>query len=205
MTFPARVLLSLLLMPSPAGLAAEIDGLLQLAAEGRLDDPPVIGQQAGRLLADARSTGFVRNFTLQWLSLGKMRTLPINRDLFPRFLCYVPLGERAGTEELYRPTIRDHMLEETVGFVGESAEHASSMEAVKACLLKDRKEDVAANLLRRLLTYGLGREPTYRDRFAVESLLNYLKMDGLGMRDMIVSVCRSPLFLETETLPNHER
>ena len=79
------------------------------------------------------------------------------------------------------------------------------MEDLKADLLKDRKEDVAANLLRRLLTYGLGWELTCRDRFAVDSLLNYLKMDGLGMRDMIVPAWRSPLFLETETLPNHER
>ena len=82
---------------------------------------------------------------------------------------------------------------------------ADGMEDSKAYLLKDRKEDVAANLLRRLLTCGLGRELTCRDRFAVEGLLNCLNMDGLGMRDMMVSVCQSPLFLETETLPNHER
>jgi hypothetical protein len=367
------------------------DELLRLAAERKLDNPSVVGQQAERLLADARSADFVRNFTVQWLSLEKMKTVPINRDLFPRFLYYVPLGERAGTEEPYRPTIRDYMLEETVGFVdemirrnasvlnvvdsdftylnlplaahygipgvegigmrpvaiepehrlggllthgsiligngtgsaphpiyravwlreailgdevkpppadvpaltdtvGESAEHASSikdllrlhrtqescndchfrldpwgipfeqynaigkfqpkvpvdgrrvspfdkakhvdlagyqaylasintvsveadaripngpevdgMEDLKAYLLKNRKEDIALNLLRRMLTYALGRELSYRDRFAVEQLSNYLKMEGLGMRDMIVSVCQSPLFLETTPRSN---
>jgi mono/diheme cytochrome c family protein len=95
------------------------DELFTLAAQNKLDDPAVLAAQAERLLADTRAKDFVRNFTSQWLSLDKMRTVPINRDLFPRFLYYVPLGERAGTEEPYRPTIRDYMLEETFAFVGE--------------------------------------------------------------------------------------
>jgi hypothetical protein len=94
------------------------DALLKLAADGKLDDPTVIEQQVRRLLADERSHGFVENFTAQWMSIAKMKTVPINRELFPRFLYYVSAGERAGTEEPYRPTIRDHMHNETVGFVG---------------------------------------------------------------------------------------
>lgn len=95
------------------------DELLKLAADGQLDRPEVIERQALRLLADARSRDFVHNFTMQWLSLNKLRTVPINRDLFPRFLYYVPFGERAGTEEPYRPTIRDYMLDESVAFIAE--------------------------------------------------------------------------------------
>ena len=93
--------------------------LINLAAEGRLDNLEVMAQQVQRLLADARSRDFVDNFTTQWLSLNKMKTVPINRELFPRFLYYVPAGEREGTEQPYRPTIRDYMLEETTGFVAE--------------------------------------------------------------------------------------
>lgn len=95
------------------------DELLQLAATKKLDDPAVIEQQVLRLLANDRSMRFVENFTMQWLSLQKMKTVPINRELFPRFLYYVPVGERAGTEVPYLPTIRDYMLRETVSFVGE--------------------------------------------------------------------------------------
>ncbi|HEX8913663.1 MAG TPA: DUF1592 domain-containing protein [Humisphaera sp.] len=95
------------------------DALLALAAAGKLDAPDAIAAQVRRLLADPRSGDFVRNFTTQWLNLEKMRTVPINRDLFPRFLYYVPVGERAGTEEPYRPTIRDHMMAETSAFVAE--------------------------------------------------------------------------------------
>lgn len=93
--------------------------LMQLASEGKLDDPAVIEKQVGRLLTDKRSRDFVENFTTQWLSLEKLKTIPINRDLFPRFLYYVPRGERAGTEMPYRPTIRDYLHQETVGFVAE--------------------------------------------------------------------------------------
>lgn len=93
--------------------------LLRLADAGQLNDATVIEQQVRRLLTDKRAKDFVRNFTEQWLSLAKLRTIPINRDLFPRFLYYVPRGERAGTEEPYRPTIRDYMYEETIAFVVE--------------------------------------------------------------------------------------
>lgn len=93
--------------------------LLKLAEAGSLEESKVLEQQARRLLADARAQDFVRNFTMQWLSLAKMKTVPINQQLFPRFLYYVSAGERRGTEQPYRPTIRDYMLEETVGFVAE--------------------------------------------------------------------------------------
>ena len=93
--------------------------LLNLAAAGSLDEPGIIEEQVQRMLADARSRNFVSSFTMQWLSLAKMKTVPINSDLFPRFLYYVEAGERSGTEEPYIPTIRDHMLDETVSFVAE--------------------------------------------------------------------------------------
>lgn len=93
--------------------------LFQLAAQGRLDDPQVIEQQVARLLADPRSQSFLNSFATQWLSIEKMKSVAVNRNLFPRFLYYVSAGERAGTEVPYRPTIRDYMHEETVGFLGE--------------------------------------------------------------------------------------
>ncbi len=93
------------------------DELLALAASGELDKPAAVEKQVLRLLADPRARDFVRVFGRQWLSLDKTQTVPINRDLFPRFLYYVPLGERAGTEEPHRPTVRDDMVDETLAFV----------------------------------------------------------------------------------------
>ncbi|MEI6233660.1 MAG: DUF1592 domain-containing protein [Planctomycetota bacterium] len=93
--------------------------LFDLAAKGKLDDAKVIDQQVRRMLDDARSHDFVNNFTSQWLSIAKMKAVKINTKLFPRFLYLVPRGERAGTEEPYRPTIRDFMHDESVAFVSE--------------------------------------------------------------------------------------
>ncbi len=93
--------------------------LLALAEQAKLNDPAVIEKQVRRLLADKRSRAFVDSFATQWLGLTKLKNVSINRDLFPRFLYYVHAGERTGTEVPYRPTIRDYMHEETVGFIAE--------------------------------------------------------------------------------------
>jgi mono/diheme cytochrome c family protein len=93
--------------------------LFDLAAQKKLTDPAVIEQQVLRMLQDERSMRFVEDFTLQWLSIKKALTVPINTQLYPRFLYRVPIGETAGTEMPYLPSTRDYMMQETVGFVGE--------------------------------------------------------------------------------------
>ena len=59
--------------------------LLDLAAKGKLNDDATIKQQVVRMLADDRANGFIEDFTLQWMSIRKMLTVPINTDLYPRF------------------------------------------------------------------------------------------------------------------------
>jgi hypothetical protein len=92
--------------------------LFELAARHKLDDPLLIERQAQRMLADKKSKRFIEDFTLQWLSIRKLLTVPINKQLYPRFLYRVPIGETAGTEMGYRPSVRDYMMQETIGFVG---------------------------------------------------------------------------------------
>jgi hypothetical protein len=362
--------------------------LFDLAASGKLSDPAVIETQARRLLTGKRAVGFVENFTTQWLSIAKMKTVNINRDLFPRFLYTVHVGARRGQEQQFRPTIRDYMHEETVGFiselirtnasvmnvvdsdfaylneplavhygvggveglklravpikpehrlgglltqgsmlvgnstgsaphpiyravwlreailgdkvkpppaevpalvdsVGDSADEAVSikdllalhrkkescydchvrldpwgipferysaignyqplvpkdkvrvrdfnhkkdktlagyqaylksiyteevdassrvphgpavdgMQELKKYLLKEGKDEIAENVIRRLMTYGIGRELTYHDRFEVKRLLKLSEKNEYGMQDMIVSVCQSPIFSRIKT------
>jgi hypothetical protein len=95
------------------------EDLLKAASDGQLSDLEILTEQVRRLLEDERSRDFVENFTSQWLSLEKMKSVQINQNLFPRFLYYVHVGERRGQEILFRPTIRDYMYQETVGFVAE--------------------------------------------------------------------------------------
>jgi hypothetical protein len=93
--------------------------LLELAAQRKLDDPKVIEQQVERMLADKKARDFVEDFTVQWLSIRKSMTVPINRELFPRYTYLVERGETAGTEVPYHPSVRDYMMQESVGFVHE--------------------------------------------------------------------------------------
>lgn len=77
--------------------------LRRLAAAGKLRDPVVLDAQVDRLLADARSDGFVRPFVVQWLELEQPITIAqshINKQDF-RFARY----------------LKASMREETVGYV----------------------------------------------------------------------------------------
>lgn len=75
----------------------------------------------------------------------------------------------------------------------------SGMRELKAHLLKDRKDDIAKNVIRRLLSYGIGRHLTYRDRFAVGAIFDETKQKGIGLRDIIVSICKSDAFRDSAT------
>lgn len=68
------------------------------------------------------------------------------------------------------------------------------MRDLKDYLLKEREEDLAKNIIRRLLSYGLGRPLSYRDRFAVEALHEDAQKSGYALREMIISICLSESF-----------
>jgi len=68
---------------------------------------------------------------------------------------------------------------------------------LKKHLLNDRKDEIAENIIRRLMAYSIGRELTYRDRFEVKKLLKLAEEDGYKLQDMIISICQSPTFTGT--------
>ena len=72
------------------------------------------------------------------------------------------------------------------------------MQQLKKYLLKDRKDEIVENIIRRLMTYGIGRQLSYRDRFEVEKLLTLAEEEGYRFQEMIVSICLSPTFIGTE-------
>jgi hypothetical protein len=49
------------------------------------------------------------------------------------------------------------------------------------------------------MTYSIGRELTYRNRFEVKKLLKLAEEDGYKLQDMVVSICQSPTFTGTKT------
>jgi mono/diheme cytochrome c family protein len=61
------------------------DRLLELATQGKLNDPAVLEQQARRMLADPRSDALVANFGEQWLYLRNLSAANPDPRLFPDF------------------------------------------------------------------------------------------------------------------------
>ena len=77
------------------------DELLDLALDGRLDDPAVLEQQIRRMLADARSTALVSNFAAQWLQLRQLRNASPDPTIFPEFDGEPAAGHAAGDRTLH--------------------------------------------------------------------------------------------------------
>jgi hypothetical protein len=78
----------------------------------------------------------------------------------------------------------------------------AGMRELKDYLLHEKLDTIAENVIRRLLTYSLGRELTFQDRFVVEQIRNEAKVNGYLMRDLIVAVCRSKPFLTPSHTPH---
>ena len=68
------------------------------------------------------------------------------------------------------------------------------MDDLKKYLKQEKRDDVARNILRRLLSYGIGRELGAHDRFMVDDLLQRSSSKGHRLLDMIIIICKSELF-----------
>ncbi|RFC45458.1 MAG: Protein of unknown function DUF1592/DUF1588/DUF1587/ DUF1585/DUF1595/Planctomycete cytochrome C [Verrucomicrobia bacterium] len=77
--------------------------LTELAAKGDLLKPEVTRAQIKRMLADSRSSAFVKNFTGQWLGLRRVGANPPTKTLYPE----------------YDRHLETSIVQETVGFFQE--------------------------------------------------------------------------------------
>ncbi|MCR9202602.1 MAG: DUF1592 domain-containing protein [Planctomycetaceae bacterium] len=74
----------------------------------------------------------------------------------------------------------------------------NGMEDLKSWLLLRQQDVITENMVRRLLSYGLGRSLTVRDRFAVDQLVRQARRSDAGLQDLIVAICQSDLFLKRD-------
>jgi hypothetical protein len=81
--------------------------LLDLAIKNKLHEPQVLRQQAGRMLADARSRALVTNFAGQWLYLRELKnSVPESRE-FPDFDDNLRQAFQRETEMLFDSILRE--------------------------------------------------------------------------------------------------
>jgi hypothetical protein len=68
------------------------------------------------------------------------------------------------------------------------------MEQLKAFLLEERKDDIAENVVRRFLSYSLGRSITYKDFLLVEQIGSQTKKNDYRFQDILIAICQSDTF-----------
>ena len=83
------------------------DELLDLAAQGKLEDKAVLERQVRRMLADARSDALVSNFAGQWLLLRNIETMSPDPEEFPEFDENLRAALRKETELFFGSMLRE--------------------------------------------------------------------------------------------------
>jgi len=84
------------------------DELLDLAANGRLNDPAVFDGQVKRMLADDRSNALLNNFFGQWLLVRNIATVRPDAKAFPDFDENLRHGFQRETELFLQSQLREN-------------------------------------------------------------------------------------------------
>ncbi len=83
--------------------------LYQLAAAGKLHEPPTLSAQVDRMLADAKSQRFVQNFIRLWLNLDHIGEMPVSTDFVSFFRDNIDAAMRAETETFFRHILDNNL------------------------------------------------------------------------------------------------
>ncbi len=83
------------------------DELINLAAQGKLREPPVLERQVRRMLADPRSQELVKNFAGQWLQLRTMQSSTPEGVIYPDFDDNLRQAMRTETEMFFESILRE--------------------------------------------------------------------------------------------------
>ena len=87
------------------------DELLQVASDGKLQNPAVLDREVRRMLSDPKAAALVSNFAGQWLQLRNLRNVQPNTDLFPDFDDNLRQSFRRETELLFESVMQeDHSV-----------------------------------------------------------------------------------------------
>jgi len=84
--------------------------LLEVARQGKLSDPQVLRTQTERLLKDAKSERFVKDFLDQWLGLWGIDNTTPDKDLYPEYDDVLKFSSVMETQATFR-----RMLDKNLG------------------------------------------------------------------------------------------
>ncbi|MBT6153776.1 MAG: DUF1592 domain-containing protein [Planctomycetaceae bacterium] len=85
------------------------DRLMELAASGKLHEPKVYSAEVDRMIADARSSRFVDQFTEQWLRLNVVDAVAVSREYYPKFDDKLKTDMRGETQAYFGELLRQNL------------------------------------------------------------------------------------------------
>lgn len=100
---------------------------------------------------------------------------------------YGPVGEKRSNDLAGRP------VETRATFPGGSS--GTGLDGLRTYLREQRQQDFVDNLCRKLLAYGLGRNPLLSDELTLTAMKTRLASDGYRLRGLIETIVTSPQFL----------
>jgi cytochrome c551/c552 len=83
------------------------DELLNVAAQGKLKEPPVLDREVRRMLADPKAEALVNNFAEQWQFLRNVQSVSPDEATFPNFDDNLRQGFRRETELFFESILRE--------------------------------------------------------------------------------------------------
>jgi len=86
-----------------------------------------------------------------------------------------------------------------------SGVQVDGLDQLKRHLLEAHRDAIAENVIRRLVSYGLGRKLNWRDTVEIEQLISQSKAQDYRFRDTIVLICQSRLFRNVGTGPRESK
>ncbi len=82
--------------------------LLELAAQGQLSDPAVLGKQTDRMLSDPKSDRFAQDFLNQWLDLHAINDTSPDNKLYPEYDDLLKFSSLEETAATFRRILREN-------------------------------------------------------------------------------------------------
>ncbi len=84
------------------------DELLNLAEQGKLNQPQILAAQVNRMLDDRKSKAFVSNFAGQWLYLRNLEQVKPDPDVFPLYDATLKQSFERETELFFNAILREN-------------------------------------------------------------------------------------------------
>ncbi len=159
------------------------DQLLNLAVQGKLQNPAVLEQQVKRMLADHRARALGSNFAGQWLYLRNLKSLRPDEDFFPDFDDNLRQALQRETELLFESIVLEDrsvldLLSADYTFVNERLARHYGMENVygdqfRRVAVRDdfRKGLLGHGSILALNSYANRTSPVTRGKYVLTNIL----------------------------------